>query len=40
MVDGELEALPSLRREPVVVHLGVQQDAQPVLLAQLDAGPE
>ena len=40
MVDGELEPLPALRREPVVVHLGVQQDAQPVLLAKLDSGPE
>ena len=39
MVDGDLEALPALRREPVVVHLGVQQDAQPVLLAQLDSRP-
>ena len=40
VVDGELEALPALRREPVVVHLGVQQDAQAVLLTQLDSGPE
>ena len=40
MVDGELEPLPALRREPVVVHLGIQQDAQPVLLAQLDSGPD
>ena len=39
VVDGDLEALPALRREPVVVHLGVQQDAQPVLLAQLDSRP-
>ena len=40
MVDGELESLPALWREPVVVDLGVKQDAQSVLLAQLDTGPE
>ena len=40
MMNGDLEALSSLRREPVVVHLGVQQDAQAVLLTQLDSGPE
>ena len=39
MVDGDLEPLAALGREPVVVHLGVQQDAQPVLLAQLDSRP-
>ena len=40
VMDGKLESLPALRREPVVVDLGVQQDAQPVLLAQLDSGPK
>ncbi len=35
-VDGQLEALPALGREGVVVDLCVQQQRQAVLLAQLD----
>ncbi len=40
VVDGQLEALAALRAEPVVVDLGVEQDGEAVLLAQLDARPD